>query len=173
MSAELSGLSVPLDRDLFLRSLLRELSGTLEDVVGLAAAEGYISVVGRTIGAALDRQYRSALGAERLSAEQIAAVLVDLKRRIEGGFRIESVEAGRIVLTNTACPFGDKVSGRPSLCMMTLNVFGTIAAENAGYARVAIPEAIANGAAGCRVVVDLDPARIALPESRDFFRSGL
>ena len=39
-------LDVPLERDGFLRNLLRHLSGTLEDVVGLEEASGFISVVG-------------------------------------------------------------------------------------------------------------------------------
>ncbi len=43
--------------------------------------------------------------------------------------------------------------GRPSLCMMTSNVFGVIAAENLGYAKVALTETIALGAPGCRAVV--------------------
>ena len=41
-----SGLPVPLERDVFLRSLLRELAGTLQDVVGLEEASGFVSVVG-------------------------------------------------------------------------------------------------------------------------------
>lgn len=167
--SSLADLPVDLDRDLFLRTLLRELSGTLEEVVGLDEAEGYISVVGRSIGAMLDDQYRTALGREQLSVDQVAQVLVDLKRRIEGGFRIVSVTPGRIELANTACPFGDKVVGRPSLCMMTMNVFGTIAAQNLGFASVSIPEAIATGAPGCRVIVSLDPDAPAKPGARDFF----
>ena len=45
--------------------------------------------------------------------------------------------------------------GRPSLCMMTSNVFGSIAARNLGYARVELQETIAEGAPGCRVTVHL------------------
>jgi hypothetical protein len=33
-SADIGDLAVPLDRDNFMRTLIRELSGTLEDVVG-------------------------------------------------------------------------------------------------------------------------------------------
>jgi hypothetical protein len=60
------------------------------------------------------------------------------------------------VLGNRACPFGDQVIGRPALCMMTSNVFGSIAADHLGYARVELQETIAQGSAGCRVVVHLD-----------------
>jgi hypothetical protein len=38
---------------------------------------------------------------------------------------------------------------------MTSNVFGSIAAENLGYAKVELQETIARGAPGCRVVVHL------------------
>jgi hypothetical protein len=43
------------------------------------------------------------------------------------------------------------------MCMMTSNVFGTIAAQNLGYARVELEETIARGSSGCRVVVHLTP----------------
>ena len=42
--------NVDLERDTFLRTLVRELSGTLENVVGLKEASGFISVVGQTMG---------------------------------------------------------------------------------------------------------------------------
>ena len=42
-------LPLALERDLFLRSLIRELAGTLQDVVGVREASGYISVVGARI----------------------------------------------------------------------------------------------------------------------------
>jgi type II secretory pathway component PulM len=73
---------VDLDRDLFLRRLLRELSGTLQDVVGAEEAAGYISVVGAAMGEHIDALYQRALKVERLDRRQVAAVLVDLKRRI-------------------------------------------------------------------------------------------
>ena len=152
---------VPLERDAFLRSILRELTGTLQDVVGLEEASGFISVVGQNIGGAIDREYRNALQVESLSREQVASVLVDLKRRINGDFSIVEQSDEKIVLSNRSCPFEDKVHGRPALCMMTSNVFGSIAAENLGYAKVELQQTIATGASGCRVVVYLKPT----PES--------
>lgn len=159
---------VPLNRDLFLRSLLRELAGTLEDVVGVDDASGYISVVGAAIGEQIDSAYRQALCVERLSKGQVADVLVDLKRRIEGKFYVIEESDDRIVLGNSQCPFGDRVKDRPSLCMMTSNVFGHIAAKNLGYANVVIEEAIARGDPGCRVVVTLDPEKAA-SNGREYF----
>jgi predicted ArsR family transcriptional regulator len=146
---------VALDRDLFTRSLIRELAGTLEDVVGLQEASGFISVVGHTIGSQINQRYKAALNAGQLSREQVAEVLVDLKRRIQGDFYIIEQDAEKIVLGNRQCPFGDKVLGRSSMCMMTSNVFGAIAADNLGYAKVSLEQTIALGAPQCRVVVYL------------------
>lgn len=167
---EVAGLDLPLDRDVFMRTMLRHVAGTLQDAIGLDEASGFVSVVGDEVGQQLDHDYRAALGTARLEREQVAAVHVDLKRRIGGGFAVESQDDERIVYTNTACPFGDKVVGRPSLCMMTSNVFGSIAARNLGYARVELQETIAEGASGCRVVVHLDaPERGAAWEGREYF----
>jgi len=164
-------LDVTLDRDLFLRTLVRELSGTLEDVVGVEDASGFISVVGREVGDWIDGEYRQALAVSRLSREQVAEVLVDLKARIKGDFYVIEQDDEKIVLGNRACPFAEKVLGRESMCMMTSNVFGVVAAENLGYARVELQETIARGDAGCRVVVHLKPASEAR-EGREYYRSG-
>lgn len=161
---------VDLERDVFLRSLLRELSGTLENVVGLSEASGYISVVGGAIGEQIDTSYRHALAVERLSKDQVRDVLVDLKRRINGDFYVIEEREDRIILGNRVCPFGQFVEGRPSLCMMTSNVFGSIAAQNLGYARVEIEEAIAQGHPGCRVVVYLRPTDNVEANAREYFR---
>ncbi len=166
----ISELPIDLERDSFMRTLLRELSGTLQDVVGLGQAAGFVSVVGQRMGDEINEMYRSAAGCEQLSAEQVGEVLVDLKRRIEGDFYIISQDEERIVLGNRACPFGDKVLQRPALCMMTSNVFGAIAAENLGYAKVTIEEAIARGDAGCRVVVYLKHnAEAEAADGREYF----
>ncbi|HEY9297579.1 MAG TPA: transcriptional regulator, partial [Phormidium sp.] len=80
--------SIPLERDVFLRTLIRELAGTLQDIVGLEEASGFISVVGQNMGRRIDQDYKIALGAIQLTREQVADVLVDLKRRIQGDFYI-------------------------------------------------------------------------------------
>jgi predicted ArsR family transcriptional regulator len=165
-------LDVLLNRDVFLRTLIRELSGTLEDVVGLHEAAGFISVVGQNVGDQMNRDYRAALQVSRLSRDQVAQVLVDLKRRIEGDFYVIEENAEKIVLGNRACPFGDKVLNRTSMCMMTSNVFGAISAENLGYAKIELQQTIANGDPGCRVVVYLQPtAEAESAEGREYFRT--
>lgn len=159
---------IDLDRDVFLRTLVRELATSLEAVVGMEEASGYISLVGQAVGNQIDDMYLKALGVDRLSAEQVAEALVDLKRRIKGDFHVIDQDDTKIVLGNRACPFAEKVLGRESMCMMTSNVFGTIAARNLGYARVELQETIARGDAGCRVVVHLTPAD-GPAEGREYF----
>ena len=148
-------LDIGLNRDLFLRMLIRELAGTLESIIGYEEAAGYISLVGQSVGNWINGLYREALGVERLSLEQVSEVLVDLKRRIQGCFAMVESGPDRIVLKNSGCPFEDKVLDRPSMCMMTSNVFGVITASNLGYARVVLNETIAQGASGCTVTVYL------------------
>ncbi|MFZ5758997.1 MAG: methanogen output domain 1-containing protein [Thermodesulfobacteriota bacterium] len=151
----LEKLALSLDRDLFLRTLIRELAGLLEEVVGQEGAAGYISLVGQNMGRWLNGLYRQAMGVERLTPAQVAEVLIDLKRRIGGGFSLLEQNDKKIVLANDACPFAEKVIDRPSMCMMTSNVFGVIAAENLGYAKVVLQETIAGRCPRCLVTIFL------------------
>ncbi len=161
--------AVDLSRDTFMRDLIRELAGTLEDVIGLDDASGYISVVGQVIGEKVDTDYKNALAIDKLDRKQVGDVLVDMKRRINGKFFIIEEDEDRIVFGNHRCPFGDKVIGRPSMCMMTSNVFGHIAAENLGYSKVVLEETIAEGHSGCRVVLHLrDTAEARAAEGREY-----
>lgn len=155
--SETEQLNIPLERDIFLRTLIRELSGTLQDVVGLDEAAGFISVVGQNMGNQINSEYKNALQVEKLDRDQVAAVLVNLKRRINGDFYVVEETDEKIVLHNRACPFEDKVIGRPAMCMMTSNVFGSIAAENLGYAKVELNETIAEGSHRCVVTVYIKP----------------
>jgi len=169
----MNDIDIPLQRDLFLRNLIRELSGLLQDVVGLEEASGFISVVGQNIGHQINDSYKQALKIDRLNQEQVSQVLQDLKQRIQGDFYIIEADANKVIFGNRVCPFGDKVENRPSLCMMTSNVFGTIAAENAGYAKVVLEETIARGDGGCRVVVYFNATEEAqASEGREYYQAG-
>lgn len=167
---QVSDVEIPLDRDVFLRTLVRELATSLESVIGLEEASGYVSLVGQAVGTQIDEMYLRALGVDRLTDEQVAEALVDLKRRINGDFYVIEHDEKKIVLGNRVCPFAEKVVGRESMCMMTSNVFGTIAARNLGYARVELQETIARGDAGCRVVVHLAPdVDVETVSGREYF----
>lgn len=154
-TSRLSEVELPLNRDNFMRSMIRELSGTLQDVVGLEEASGFISVVGQTMGHQINQEYREALGVNSLSRQQVAEVLIDLKARINGDFYLVEMDDEKIVLGNRACPFGDKVRDRPAMCMMTSNVFGSITADNLGYAKVVLADTIASGSPTCEVILYL------------------
>ena len=169
----LESLDVDLERDVFLRNVLRHLSGALQDIVGLDEGAGFVSLVGQQVGEDLNRRYVRALGVDRLDRAQVARVLVDLKRRIQGQFYVIEESDDRIVLGNHACPFGEFVADRPSLCMMTSNVFGRIVAENLGYGRVVLEDTIAAGAPGCRVAIYLAPSPHSAERDpgREYFRS--
>ncbi|MEO1149057.1 MAG: transcriptional regulator, partial [Cyanobacteria bacterium J06638_22] len=52
------------------------------------------------------------------------------------------------------------------------NVFGSIAADNLGYAKVELQETIAEGASGCKVVVYLqDTEEAEDADGREYFRA--
>jgi predicted ArsR family transcriptional regulator len=135
-------------------------------------ASGFISVVGQNVGDQMNADYKKAFAVSRLNREQVGQVLVDLKRRIQGDFFIIEESPEKIVLGNRACPFAEKVLGRTSMCMMTSNVFGAIAAQNLGYAKVELKETIAKGDTRCRVVVYLSPTEEAAgAEGREYFQT--
>lgn len=166
---DVDGRHIDLDRDVFLRSLVRELAGVLERTVGLEDAAGYIAVVGQGIGDWIDRSYREALGTPRLDRDEVARVLVDLKARIGGGFELVDDDGATLTYHNRTCPFEEKVLGRSSMCMMTSNVFGVIASSNLGYAKVELAATIAQGDGHCRVLVHLDEAQAEQAPGREYF----
>jgi len=166
-----SDMDISLERDGFTRMLIRELSGTLQDVVGLEEASGFVSIVGQKMGDHIDRVYKDALQVSSLNRTQVRDVLIDLKRRIQGDFFVIEEDEDKIVLGNRRCPFGEKVLDRPALCMMTSNVFGSIAAENLGYSKVVLEETIARHATECRVVVYLkETPEAERAEGREYFK---
>lgn len=169
--SSVASLGIELERDVFLRTLIRELAGALQEIVGIEEASGFVSVVGQNMGRQIEEMYKRGLQVSHLNREQVAAVLLDLKRRIKGDFYIIEESDEKIVFGNRACPFAEKVIGRPAMCMMTSNVFGSIAANNLGYSKVQLQQTIAEGHAQCRVVVYLKPtAEAAAAKGREYFK---
>jgi len=165
--------NVPLDRDAFLRNLIRELAGTLEEVLGINEASCFMSIVGQTLGDQIDRDYKKALAVTNLTRQQITDLLVELNRRIRGKLYVIENDENKIVLANRACPFGNEVACPPSLCTITSNILGVIAAENLGYAKVELQQTIGNGQPCCRVVVHLKPTPEAeAAEGREYLKAA-
>ena len=93
-----------------------------------------------------------------LSLDDYAEVIVDIKNHIGGRFSRLPSEEGVVTVTNTRCPFGERVKEAPELCRMTSSVFGGIAARNFGYAKVELKRRIAAGDGHCEVCIYTDPA---------------
>ena len=157
IDTQIDALDLPIERDQFLRAMIRELAGTLQDIVGIEEAAGFLNVVGARTGEHVNQVYQDALQLSNLSRSQVTEVLVDWKRRIKGEFFVVEESDERIVLGNRKCPFAEQVEGREAMCVMTSNIFGVIAAENLGYARVQLDDTIARGGQECKVVIHLKP----------------
>jgi predicted ArsR family transcriptional regulator len=162
-------LPIPVDRDLFVRSLLREFTQSIVDKLGEKSAGAFVAEIGAVTGGQFDAYYRAALKSASLTRAQVAEALVDVKRRIQGDFYVVEQTDEKIVLRNRACPFGNKVLDRPALCMMTSSVFGAMASKNLGYAKVELKETIARRHGQCHVVVYLKPTvEAAAAPGREF-----
>lgn len=139
-------------REEFLSRFAGSLCETIENVVGLEDAEAFIGIVGRRMGQCEGVR----MDTPGAAPEDIAQHLVAFKQRIGGAFEVEEIDGSTITFVNTRCPFAQEAKGRPSLCKMTTNVFGRVAADATGYARVHVKEALAFGDCRCLVTVDLE-----------------
>lgn len=156
-------------RETFLRALVVQLAHAVEGGYGPLASQWAIAQVGTDTGSQMEEAYRAADGIiGQLTPEQMADCYVRLKHAIDGGFYVIEADEQRIVLGNTACPFGELVQRSPSLCRMTSSVFGGIAARNAGGANVILEERIAVGDPGCRVIVELGPESLQNPTGHKY-----
>ncbi len=151
---------IRLNRDMFMDLVVTSMGSVFEDIVGSSEADGFISLVGLAVGDKIQAEYLNAKGTSQLDRAEMVDALLDMRRRIGSTSYVLEDSAQRIVLGNNRCPFGDLAKKFPSLCMLTANVCGHLAAESQGYARVDLPETIAAGASECRVVIDLDPETV-------------
>ena len=156
-------IDIPLDKENFFNELICELSGILDQIAGEQDSSELIAMVGQGIGHKVNTLYKQGLNLEKFSSDQVWQILIDLKKRLGGNFGLVSADDRKLVFRNDRCPFGKRVEGRHSLCMMTSNVFGVLASQNLGYAKVALHDTIARGSNNCDVVVYLKDT----PESRD------
>ncbi len=157
------------NREQFLATLVGKLTSVLQEYVGLEESKGFLTMVGTDVGSQWNTEYRDALDKPKMSREQIAAAMVDLKRRIGGDFKVVDITEEKIVLRNSRCPFHEHAKGRQALCQMTSSVFGRICADNTGYAKVFLPQTIARGDNQCEVIIHLNEDD---PEMYDYTING-
>lgn len=172
-AGRLQVLDLPIDRESFAVELLCHLAGTLEDVVGLEEAAGFVSLVGQQVGEQLDAIIRTRLSIDRIAPDDVVPLLVALARSVGAELEVESHGPDRLVLSSPTFPFGRHGVGRRALCMLTSSVLGSMAAQALGYAKVEWPRPIAHGAPGCRVLVHLRRTPAAeQAEGHEYFRGA-
>lgn len=168
-SPSIGSLDIDFDHHDLFNTLVADMAGLLETIAGVEDACAYVSSIAARLGTDIERQYKAALGTQNLNRTQLIEVLIDLNKRAGGGFSLIEQDEGRAVFGNSTCPLGNAASNHPSLCMLTSNIFGRMAANAVGYAAVDLEQTIARGAAGCRVVLHLKRTEPG-PETREYFR---
>jgi two-component system, NtrC family, response regulator HydG len=141
----------------FLQTFIIELMHASEQI-GHEHAQQLIENIACTAGHFFEELYRYDLQDQetRLDTESYTDLILGLKNNIGGNFSLVSASPDGVVVNNTRCPFGDKVTAFPELCRMTSSVFGGIAARNFGYAKVEISKSIARQDGCCEVYVHLN-----------------
>ena len=168
-SPEIGALDIDFDHHGLFNTLVADMAELLESIAGVEDACAYVSGIAARLGTDIEQQYKSALGVQHLSRDQLIEVLVDLKNRAGGAFSVIERDEDRVVFGNCSCPLGRAAANHPSLCMMTSNIFGRLTANAVGYAAVDLEETIASGAAECRVVLHLKRMEPG-PGTREYFR---
>jgi transcriptional regulator with PAS, ATPase and Fis domain len=142
----------------FLQTFILELMHASEQQ-GQKHCEQLIEHIAKTAGCFFEETYREQTGnGGLLDQESYIELILGLKNNIGGKFSLVSSSRDCITVTNSCCPFGERVTNFPELCRMTSSVFGGIAARNFGYAKVEIKQSIARPQDGkCEVCVYTDP----------------
>ena len=141
----------------FLQTFILELMHASEQQ-GQKHCEQLIEHIAKTAGCFFEETYReNTHNSERLGIESYIELILGLKNNIGGKFSLASSNQDCITVTNSCCPFGDRVTNFPELCRMTSSVFGGIAARNFGYAKVEIKKSIARHDGTCEVCIYTNP----------------
>lgn len=169
ISPSIGALEIDFDHHGLFNILVADMAELLESIAGVEDACAYVSGIAARLGTDIEKQYKTALGVQRLNRDQLLEILIDLKNRAGGAFSIVEQDEDRVVFSNCACPLGRAAANRPSLCMLTSNIFGRLTANAVGYAAVDLEETIASGAAECRVVLHLKRIEPG-PGTREYYR---
>lgn len=135
--------------------------------------ENHIQLVGPSVSPALEKHARFQLNLpNEISHDQYAQLIVSIKNQIGGCFSYKDSGDGYVRVSNSRCPFGERVKESPELCQMTSSIFGSIAARNFGYAKVQLRHRIATGDSGCEVIIYLDREAAREHEGDEYIREG-
>lgn len=141
----------------FLQTFILELIHASEQQ-GQQHSEELIEHIAKTAGCFFEETYRGDTWKNGLlDIESYTELILGLKNNIGGKFSLASSNQDCITVTNSCCPFGERVTNSPELCRMTSSVFGGIAARNFGYAKVEIKKSIARRDGHCEVCVYTNP----------------
>ncbi len=146
-----------LSPNIFLQTFVLELMHASEQL-GQEQSQQLIEQIAKTAGCFFEEVYRSEKGNKNnaLDIENYIELILGLKNNIGGNFSLISSNQDCITVSNTSCPFGEKVANFPELCRMTSSVFGGIAARNFGYAKVEIAKSIAKHDGCCEVYIHMN-----------------
>jgi len=141
-----------------LQTFILELMHASEQL-GKEQSQQLIEQIAKTAGCFFEEVYRSETGKQNtaLNTESYIELILGLKNNIGGNFSLSASQQDCIKVSNSCCPFGEKVTNFPELCRMTSSVFGGIAARNFGYAKVEIAKSIARNDGCCEVYIHLNP----------------
>jgi len=129
-----------LTADDFLNTFIEQ-AGRMAGGASCDTLQAFIQKVVFSSSSLLEESYRKQLGIRgRLTRDQYASLIVDLKNAIGGKFYVSEMNDGQICLHTDRCPFGNIVENAPGLCHMTSSIFGGIAARNFGYAKVELKQ---------------------------------
>lgn len=141
----------------FLQTFILELIHASEQQ-GQQHCEQLIEHIAQTAGCFFEETYRNNTdNSQLLNKDSYIELILGLKNNIGGKFSLASSTTNCITVTNSCCPFGERVSNFPELCRMTSSVFGGIAARNFGYAKVEIKKSIARHDGYCEVCIYTNP----------------
>ena len=141
----------------FLQTFILELIHASEQQ-GQQHSEELIEQIAKTAGCFFEETYRGDTRKNGLlDIESYTELILGLKNNIGGKFSLASSNQDCVTVTNSCCPFGERVTNSPELCRMTSSVFGGIAARNFGYAKVEIKKSIARRDGCCEVCVYTSP----------------
>lgn len=165
----IDSLDIDFDRRGLFNALVAGMAELLETIAGAEDACAYVSSIAARMGIDIEKQYKAALGVQALNRNQLIEALIDLENRAGGEFSVIEQDEDKVVFGNCTCPLGKAVSNRPSLCMLTSNIFGRMTANAVGYAAVDLERTIAKGDSDCRVVLHLKRTELG-PDTREYFR---